>query len=100
MYMDYLPSLPEQSEGPQPIEAMGDAMSRKQRNDILLARLRRTLKERKGRESKPSASETDSYSLVVADLDQYEQQRLGKKILWQYDKSGKKIPLLRRSYIG
>ena len=31
--------------------------------------------------------------------DKYEPQRLSRKILWQYDSSAKKVPLLRRHYI-
>jgi hypothetical protein len=31
--------------------------------------------------------------------DKYEQQRLGRKICWQYDGTARKVPLLRRHYI-
>jgi len=32
--------------------------------------------------------------------DKYEPQRLTRKIVWQYDSSAKRIPLLRRDYIA
>lgn len=32
--------------------------------------------------------------------DKYEPQRLTRKIHWQYDRSMKKVPMLRRDYIG
>jgi hypothetical protein len=32
--------------------------------------------------------------------DHYEPQRLTRKIHWQYDSSMKKVPMLRRNYIG
>lgn len=34
------------------------------------------------------------------DEDRYEPQRLTRKIHWQYDRSMKKVPMLRRDYIG
>lgn len=32
--------------------------------------------------------------------DRYEPQRLTRKITWQYDGQARKVPLLRRAYIG
>ncbi len=34
------------------------------------------------------------------EADKYEPQRLTRKIHWQYDRSMKKVPMLRRDYIG
>lgn len=36
---------------------------------------------------------------VSQDQDKYEQQRINRKICWQYDQTAKKVPLLRRNYI-
>lgn len=62
------------------------------RDEAILGFLRQRLWERaqsnKRDTQRPSGEE-----------DKYEPQRLSRKILWQYDSSAKKVPLLRRHYI-
>jgi hypothetical protein len=45
---------------------------------------------------KPRRRATDK---APAGEDKYEPQRLSRKICWQYDSSGRKVPLIRRHYI-
>jgi hypothetical protein len=54
-------------------------------------------KRRQMLQGQPQSADSD----VTEDgEDKYEPQRLTRKIHWQYDRSMKKVPMLRRDYIG
>lgn len=61
------------------------------RDEAILGFLRQRLWERSHGNRKATSPESDG--------DRYEPQRLGRKIVWQYDGHAKKVPLLRRHYI-
>ena len=61
------------------------------RDEAILGFLRQRLWER--------AHGNRRVTSAPGDADKYEPQRLGRKILWQYDGKARKVPLLRRHYI-
>lgn len=63
------------------------------RDEAILGFLRQRLWER------AHAGKRDAVKASSGEEDKYEPQRLGRKILWQYDSSAKRVPLLRRHYI-
>ena len=63
------------------------------RDEAILGFLRQRLWER------AHAGKRDATVIPSGEEDKYEPQRLNRKILWQYDSSAKKVPLLRRHYI-
>ena len=73
--------------GPAPVSAA----SGRDRDEAILGFLRQRLWERAHSNRRVTAD--------PGDADKYEQQRLGRKIMWQYDGNAKKVPLLRRHYI-
>ncbi len=71
-----------------------------QRDERMLEELRDNLKKKKKkREEKKAEKENESESTDEAGEDHYEPQRLTRKICWQYDQQGKKIPMFRRPYL-
>ncbi len=73
--------------GAEPVPAMPE----RDRDEAILGFLRQRLWERAQGNRRATAPGGDG--------DKYEPQRLGRKIVWQYDGSGRKVPLLRRHYI-
>lgn len=72
--------------GPAPVPAVPE----RDRDEAILGFLRQRLWERaNGNKRATGPSEEDKY----------EPQRLGRKIMWQYDDKARKVPLLRRHYI-
>ncbi len=69
------------------------ATPERDRDEAILGFLRQRLWER------AHASKRTPSTLPSGEEDKYEQQRLSRKILWQYDSHAKKVPLLRRHYI-
>jgi hypothetical protein len=70
------------------------ATPERDRDEAILSFLRQRLWERAHVGKHDSAA-----GKVAAEEDKYEPQRLNRKIMWQYDSSAKRIPLLRRHYI-
>ncbi len=67
------------------------------RDESILMMLRQKLRERKGNAHGTLAP--PSREPANGEEDKYEQQRISRKICWQYDSSAKKVPLFRRHYI-
>ena len=79
--------------GVPPAEAVPKTPER-DRDEAILGFLRQRLWERS------HAGKRDAKAAGQAgEEDKYEPQRLNRKIMWQYDSSAKKVPLLRRHYI-
>ena len=69
------------------------------RDETILSHLRRRLSDRKPGNFPVTGGRRASDKKSVSVEDKYEQQRINRKICWQYDQSAKKVPLLRRNYI-
>lgn len=67
------------------------AVPERDRDEAILGFLRQRLWERSQGNRRATGPEGDG--------DKYEPQRLGRKIVWQYDGNARKVPLLRRHYI-
>jgi hypothetical protein len=70
------------------------------RDEAILQLLREKLKDRDP-EARKKAMEaaTGGSGAEAGGEDKYEPQRLNRKIMWQYDSTARKVPLLRRNYI-
>ena len=64
-----------------------------------LARLRERIKRRRSGIQK-DWSEPLLVQSAHENKDRYEQSRLDRKITWQYNRSGKKVPLFKRPYLS
>lgn len=69
------------------------------RDEDIIRMLRSKLKERGPAAKAADLPFTPDQKQASGDEDKYEQQRIGRKICWQYDSNAKKVPLLRRHYI-
>jgi hypothetical protein len=85
-----LPTEPLVGGVPRPAPVPG--VPERDRDEAILGFLRQRLWER-AQGNKRATSESPS------EEDKYEPQRLNRKIMWQYDSTAKKVPLLRRPYI-
>ncbi len=71
-----------------------------QRDERMLEELRDSLnKKKKKRKEKEDEKAGEKESEEEAGEDHYEPQRLTRKICWQYDQQGRKIPMFRRPYM-
>lgn len=70
------------------------ATPERDRDEAILGFLRQRLWERARGIQREAGSQQQR-----GEADKYEPQRLSRKILWQYDASARKVPLLRRPYI-
>lgn len=67
------------------------------RDEAIISLLREKLK---GRQPAPkAAAPRPGQAPEPTGEDKYEPQRLNRKIVWQYDSTARKVPLLRRHYI-
>jgi hypothetical protein len=71
------------------------ATPERDRDEAILGFLRQRLWER----AHGNKRDTSGAKGAAGEEDKYEPQRLNRKILWQYDSSAKRVPLLRRHYI-
>lgn len=72
------------------------------RDEAIIQLLREKLKGRNPRNGKDTEEAPKAAAAAPGAAqgeDKYEPQRLSRKILWQYDSTAHKVPLLRRHYI-
>jgi hypothetical protein len=69
------------------------------RDEAILRVLREKLKERNPVNTPVTGGRRVSDKRSSGEEDKYEPQRISRKIVWQYDNTGSKVPLLRRPYI-